>query len=667
METASLSVASSPQTPFWTSLWMKDLRGAGAVRVLEAAAGASRRRRLEEAAVAARQEGARVFLLDVGFADGGPWAGLRDLFSELLPELRALRPDLLALHGAELGYVLPTLKSELDRPQTLTDLAPPEEKVRNYPADRAYRVVHGLVDLLADLKGSLEAERSWSIVGDNFDDVSHIGRRFFQELMRRKGEEMRTSLLLAVAPGTAVEASWFPNGLEKTPLDLPSDEEKVDRETLRARALELEALVDQNVDLIEVHIAKILRCFRLAGEPQKVFRWQCRALEVYNSLGFYEDALEYGREAWRLCGEYRVERQDLRWALFVKLFMSIVGLQRGAEAEQLVETSGILEEPMSLERRAQLLYLVSMLYTRYLPERDLVKGEDYLERALADLEQARPEMPEAEYHFYRVFNRNGLALVRHLQGRYQEAIDLCREGFERLECHLQGEKHKLHRSVLLYNIAQVYGVIGSLADSVAYYSAAIEMDPAYSEYYNDRGSLYLKMGRLAEARADYLRAIELSPPYPEVWTNLGQCHRLAEEWDEALRAYSVAIDLQPQSPVALFGRGQVLEALGREAEALTDYDRALELRPDRWDTLGCRAVLLYQKGESERSLADLDRAVELAPDKIDLRFNRSVVLADLDRAGDALADLDTCLRLATTAEERADFESRVTELRASVA
>ncbi|HSU83689.1 MAG TPA: hypothetical protein VLR69_14795, partial [Thermoanaerobaculia bacterium] len=364
METASLGVDPSSQTPLWTSLWIKDPRGAGAVRVLEATAGASRRRRLEEAAVAARQEGARVFLLDVSFADGGPWAGLRDLFGELLPEIRAIRPDLLALHGAELCYVLPALKSALDRPQTLTDLAPPEEKVRNYPADRAYRVVHGLVGLLAELKGSLEAERSWLIIGDDFDDVSHIGRRFFQELLRRKGKAMRTSLLLAVAPGTAVETSWFPNGLEKTLLDLPGDEEEVDRGTLRARALELEALVDQDVDLTEAHIAEILRCFRLAGEPQKVFRWQCRALEVYNSLGFYEDALEYGREAWRLCGEYRVERQDLRWALFVKLFMSTVGLQRGVEAERLVESSGILEEPMSLARRAQLLYLVSMLYTR---------------------------------------------------------------------------------------------------------------------------------------------------------------------------------------------------------------------------------------------------------------------------------------------------------------
>jgi tetratricopeptide (TPR) repeat protein len=634
------------------------------IRIVEAAPGAARRRWLQVEAKAAGEAGARAFLLDVRFREGGPWAGLKDLFGALMPELQS-RPELLARHAAELAYVLPALKKELGvRNQTLTDLAPPEEKVRNYPADRAYRVVHGLIDLLTSLKAAMDGDRPWLIAGDFFDEISHIGRRFVRDLARRRGQRIGLRLLLAVAPGGADQAEeLLGEGCFRIAADLASEEreEPEDREAILARALSLEALTAGDPALAEVHAAEILRCFRLAGQDRPTFNWTCRAQEIYNSLGFYEDALVYGHEAWRRYAEHGLSLPDLRWSLFVKLFMSTVGLQRALEARDLVESSGILREPLPLDRRAQLHYLVSMLYVRYLPERDLAKGEEFLEQGLADLEAA--DMSEEEYHFYWVFNRNGLALVRHMQGRYEEAIELCRQGFERLKAHLSAEKHKLHRSVLLYNLAQVYAAIGSLEKSIEYYSAALEMDPAYSEYYNDRGSLYLRLGRLADAKADFQRAIELSPPYHEVWTNLGQCHRQAEAWRDALDAYSRAIDLQSANPVALFGRAQTLEALGREDEALCDYDRAIELRPDRWDSRGCRAVLLYQRGQLERSLADLDQAIRLAPDNADLYFNRSAALSDLGRTPEAAADLEAFLRLASTEEERAEARQRLDELR----
>src|SRR5262249_47600714 len=157
---------------------------------------------------------------------------------------------------------------------------------------------------------------------------------------------------------------------------------------------------------------------------------------------------------------------------------------------------------------------------------------------------------------------NGLAMIRHFQGRYQEAIELCREGFRELEQHLHEDRHRLHRSVLLYNMAQVYTAVGAYDDALRHYAMTMDMDPNYSEYYNDRGNVYLKLGRLAEAEADYLKAIELSPPYHEVYTNLGQCYRRMGRLDDAVRAYSAALDLSPHLALALAGRGQCHDELG---------------------------------------------------------------------------------------------------------
>jgi len=121
-------------------------------------------------------------------------------------------------------------------------------------------------------------------------------------------------------------------------------------------------------------------------------------------------------------------------------------------------------------------------------------------------------------------------MIRNFQRRPEEAIELCRSGFAYLNENLDANEHRLHRSILLYNIAQVYAATGAHEEALEYYAGTIEMDPNYSEYYNDRANVLLQMDRLEEAKADYLQAIELSPPYFEVFTNLGQCYRRRAKW-----------------------------------------------------------------------------------------------------------------------------------------
>ena len=185
-----------------------------------------------------------------------------------------------------------------------------------------------------------------------------------------------------------------------------------------------------------------------------------------------------------------------------------------------------------------------MLHARFLPEKDFEKAEEYLERGIRYLDQAH-KMPERDRHFLRVFLLNGVAFVRHRQGRPLEAIELCKSGSEHLDRHLNPDQHRLHRSVLLYNTAQVYAALQMHEHAIENFSAAMSMDPNYSEYYNERGNVYLSMGAYKEAVQDYLAAIDLSAPYQEVWTNLGQCYRQMGRLEEAIQAYSRALDLDP--------------------------------------------------------------------------------------------------------------------------
>jgi tetratricopeptide (TPR) repeat protein len=269
-------------------------------------------------------------------------------------------------------------------------------------------------------------------------------------------------------------------------------------------------------------------------------------------------------------------------------------------------------------------YVLAMSHARFLPQRNNEMAETFLLEGLHRLGQLPPELEGVA--FLTSFLWNGLAYVRHRQGRPSEAIQLCQKAYAHLLASLRPEQHRLHRTVLHYNIAQVYGAAQEYEKAIEHYSAAIQDDPNYSEYYNERGSTFLKLGRLGEAETDYLRAIGLSAPYHEVWTNLGQCYRLQDKLPKAVEAYNVSLDLEPRASLALIGRAQALQGLGRFEEALRDYDCLLAESPDQPTLLSNRAAARWGLGQLDEALADIETALRLDPANSLLQKNKEFLV-----------------------------------------
>jgi tetratricopeptide (TPR) repeat protein len=639
-----------------------DLSAGDDVLLVEAPRGKRRWSHLSDLVSQARTSGATAHLLKCDFEVGGPWAGIRDLFAEVVRDLEVRAPDLIARHDYELVHVLPSLKRRIMvKNPSLTDLAPPDEKTRNYPADRAHRIAHGLIDLLAEWREG--SSQPWLIVCDEFESAGHFSRRFFAELSRRCCTSLRLKLVVTAAPagGDRLRREFEPHcstslkilRIKYTPPD-PIDHLGAQR---AAEALEEKVAGDKLEE--QIHLAELVHFWRKAGRDDKVFKWEYSSMAMLNNVGLYDDAIVYGERVRAVFDKYGEGNQELRWTMLVTLHMSYLAIRKVDEAYQVTMEDMVSEKEHPI-RVFQLCYLLAILYARYLPDRDLDRSESLLDEGLRALDRA--QLSEDKVHFMVCFNRNALALVRFLQGRHQEAIELCQSGSRRLDAHLDRGQYRLHRSVLLYNIAQVYDSVRDYGLAVEYYSAAMEMDPNYSEYYNDRGNAYLKMGRYQEAVEDYRVAIKLSPPYFEVWTNLGQSLRLLGRAAEAIGAYSRALDLKPDQALALLGRAQALESDGRMMEALKDYNAALVLTPEQWDALASRAVILYETGKFAESLSDLDQAILLAPQVAVLYQNRAQVLVALDRQADAASDLVNYLKLDPDADDRAEIEGRLRSL-----
>lgn len=628
--------------------------------IVEAAEGAPRKRWIEKRLGEARQVGARTWLLPCDFDQGGPWAGVRELFGELVAA--GAGADLMRRHDYELVHVLPELRASLTvRNESLTDTAPDMEKVRNYPADRALRMMHGLIDLLAEWKSG--DEQPWVVACDGFDRISPSGGFFFRELVRRRGVRLQITLLVLVRPRTDIhhDAAWGGlSGMRIRPKLAAPSAEIVDRQAWRTRARELEERVAGTPDALLASLPDLIAAWRSAGDEERLLRFRVHALAIYPVVGLYDEAVRYSRGLGEAVLRAAPDDHDLHWLVFFKTFVSLTAVGRAEEALQLANEAVLPAlESVPPARRAQLFYLIAMLHVRYLKTRDLALGEGYLERGLQEI---RNLLPAEERHFQYVFNRNGFAFILTLQHRYAEALAICRDGLDRLERHLKGDQHRLHRSVLLYNMAQVCATTGDHAQAIERYSAAIQMDPKYSEYYNERANLFLRLGRLEEALADYLLAIEYSPPYAEVWTNLGQCYNKMGAARQAVEAYSRSLDLNPDGALALLGRAQAHEALDSRDEAILDYGRALALAPEQWEAFANRAVLHFEAGDPDAALADLDCAVSLAPGEAGLHQNRALALIELGRTGEAEKALQEYLRLNPDAPDRDTVSSRLRSL-----
>jgi len=595
----------------------------------------------------------RTFILNCDFDTGGPWAGVNDLFAALLPEIEEKRPDWTESHSLELAYVLPQIRRRLTvRNPSLTDLAPPEERTRNYAADRATRIVHGLIDLLDDARALSDPSHVWILFCDGYDKAGSIGGCFFQELLRRKPSSFR--LVATIDPGGLAEvaASFSPLLTTCTlSLALPvTTETEMSALLAEERATELENRIgDDQIDL-QLHLPTLLRLWTIAGRSDKVFRLRQFGLAKYNTLGMYADAVHYASDILSLSQQHAKDNARLQWEIVLKLLMSYIALQDVETCLQLAEQYGWPLVEHRREWQAQFYYLTAMFYGRYKKPREFEKAEALLDLGRKAIESS--SLRDGDRYFQYVFNLNGLAMIRNFQGRHQEAIDLCSEGILHLNQHLGADQHRLHRSVLVYNIAQVYFAVGNYSDALKYYSAAIGMDLHYSEYYNERGSVLLKMDHLQEALADYQRAIELSPPYFEVFTNLGQCYRRLGQLDDAIKAYSRALDLQPAQSLALAGRAKAYEDAGRLNEATRDYTSAIELDASQWELYANRGVVYYERGNLEDSLNDLNRAIELRPNDTNLFQNRATVLADLRRFTEAAANIASALEFTTDIDEQ---------------
>ena len=62
--------------------------------------------------------------------------------------------------------------------------------------------------------------------------------------------------------------------------------------------------------------------------------------------------------------------------------------------------------------------------------------------------------------------------------------------------------------------------LGKIDEAEVYFAKALELNPDYTEAYNNLGIILYRLGKIDEAVASYKKAIKLQPDYAMPWKNI---------------------------------------------------------------------------------------------------------------------------------------------------
>jgi tetratricopeptide (TPR) repeat protein len=610
----------------------------------------------------------------------GPYTGTGMLLRRAVPELMAVAPELVAARATEVVTMAPELTPTIPLPpQTLTNLANRAERTRFYSVARTLRLSHGATELLLDWARRCHPD-GVVVAFAELDQADPTDREFVSVLVRRCDPAVLTVLAQAgpesdreqdplpaalatytrrvswspasrprAAPGTDLALAFIDSdGTATDPAicrayeELPADE-RARRHTARAAVLATADEPGLRLGAIPYHLEHGTDPIEAGGAALTA------ACDDTFDLGCYEATLELAHRGRQLVAG--APKPEPYWNFTNKVGACLSYLKRGSRGfAYFNELRQITADP---NVHMNSCYMMAMLYTRHLPpgDHDETRALEWANTAIA-LADRHPD-PHRRI-FIGAFMRNARALVELHRDDPQTSLDLVNEAIAMTDADLGPDEQLLHRSVLLYNRAQILNRLGDFTASLRDYDTVISRDPEYGDYYFERAGVRRAGGRIADALEDYATAVKLSPPFHEAHYNRADLLRDLGDDDGALNDLEYAVVLDPTHVDSRVNLIDLLLERGETDRAWPHIEAGLELDPENPNLLAARGTVLEEAGDTDGAYASYTAALEADPQFVAAWANRAVLAYGAGRPADAVADLDRAIELSDDPELRAN-------------
>ena len=202
-----------------------------------------------------------------------------------------------------------------------------------------------------------------------------------------------------------------------------------------------------------------------------------------------------------------------------------------------------------------------------------------------------------------------------------------------------------------------------LEKSIAFFTQAIELDPAYGRAYADLSQSYVYLGIFGvtdsrevflKARANALKALELDETAAAAHNALAIIHILYDwDWAGAEAECRRAVELNPNSSVTHAHFADYLSIRGRHDEAIAAFSRALELDPISRVFIGWFGLILHRARRYDESIAQCRKALEIDPNYANALWFMALSLEQKGELSEAIETLKRAASLSNGPHYRA--------------
>lgn len=262
-----------------------------------------------------------------------------------------------------------------------------------------------------------------------------------------------------------------------------------------------------------------------------------------------------------------------------------------------------------------------------------------------------------------------LGLLRHQQGRHNEAVVLLRRAVELRPrfggAHLNlgnawkalrqfEEAQASYRAAIAvqpefahahFNLANTLVTLEKHEEAIDHFEQALRLQPNNPAAFNNLGNALMALKRHEAAAGAFHKALKLQAGYAGAHNNLGLALNALDRHDEALAQFQAAIASEPNFALARFNLGTTLDKLNRAPEAIAPLEAVTHAQPAYAPAHYALGNARAACAQLEQAVASLEKAVELDPTFALAWQDLGTVLYDLGQFNRAAEAFETATRL----------------------
>ncbi len=160
---------------------------------------------------------------------------------------------------------------------------------------------------------------------------------------------------------------------------------------------------------------------------------------------------------------------------------------------------------------------------------------------------------------------------------------------------------------LRYKLGNAYHEGGHLFSALGEFEKAVDIDPAQSRAWVNRGVVLKELGRTEDAEASFRRAVTANPEDALAHINLGDVLLTQKDYHDAVDAYRTAIRIDPAFPNTYYSLAIAFAESGLYRDAARSWRRCAELAAGDQGDRGTADRALENAKLMDEIIADAER------------------------------------------------------------